>query len=71
MCVCVCVCVCVCMSWNKSNNYNNMHGATIKISVCYLPTKCNYQVYVDTPYFLSYILHHVSVLIETSLGRLL
>ena len=19
------------MSWNKSNNYNNMHGATIKI----------------------------------------
>jgi len=20
----------MCMSWNKSSNYNNMHGATIK-----------------------------------------
>ena len=23
-------CVKVCMSWNKRNNRNNMHGATIK-----------------------------------------
>ena len=29
-------CVKVCMSWNKINNRNNMHGATIKIGL-YIP----------------------------------
>ena len=29
-------CVKVCMGWNKRNNRNNMHGATIKIRHCML-----------------------------------
>jgi len=44
------------MSWNKSSNYNNIHGATIKnLLLCYCNNGCTkapqYYVIITLPLF--------------------